>query len=84
MFLIRVVSNPLVGNRAPRRFSLRGLCCTVRFVAQEVRRSSPLHTVGGGTMTTSRQVIDSLYRGKRAERVGLVGHPWPWPTRSTG
>jgi len=28
-------------------------------------------------MTTSRQVIDSLYRGKRAERVGLVGSPWP-------
>lgn len=28
-------------------------------------------------MTTSRQVIHSLYRGKRAERVGLVGQPWP-------
>jgi len=27
-------------------------------------------------MTTSRELIDNLLRGKNAERVGLMGSPW--------
>lgn len=47
---------------------------------------------GEGAMTTSREVIDNLIRGKKAERVGLMGSPWEdtiaawveqgYPTRS--